>query len=178
MNIYISESEKIYFTKTKEYFQEVISSYSNGNYRSAVVMLYSICICDLLYKLQELKDIYNDSTAINILQTIEATRTTADDKTKWENDLIEAIRKKTELLDMQSYTNLLHLKDYRNLSAHPALNNNYELIAPTKEITIAYIINAINDIFSKPPIFIKSVFGLLTDDLDQKNLICCKIKRN
>ena len=79
MNIYISESEKIYFTKTKEYFQEVISSYSNGNYRSAVVMLYSICICDLLYKLQELKDIYNDSTAINILQTIEATRTTADD---------------------------------------------------------------------------------------------------
>ena len=94
MNIYISESEKIYFTKTKEYFQEVISSYSNGNYRSAVVMLYSICICDLLYKLQELKDIYNDSTAINILQTIEATRTTADDKTKWENDLIEAIRKK------------------------------------------------------------------------------------
>ena len=168
MNIYISESEKIYFTKTKEYFQEVISSYSNGNYRSAVVMLYSICICDLLYKLQELKDIYNDSTAINILQTIEATRTTADDKTKWENDLIEAIRKKTELLDMQSYTNLLHLKDYRNLSAHPALNNNYELIAPTKEITIAYIINAINDIFSRPPIFIKSVFGLLTDDLDQK----------
>ena len=40
MSIYIPETNEIYFAKTKEYFNEVLSSYSNGNYRSAVVMLY------------------------------------------------------------------------------------------------------------------------------------------
>ncbi len=55
--IYLPDSDSIYFAKTKEYFNEVISSYANGNYRSAVVMLYSVAVCDLLFKLKELCDI-------------------------------------------------------------------------------------------------------------------------
>lgn len=61
MDIYFLEADGIYFSKTKEYFKEVVSSYINGNYRSATVMLYSVAICDILFKLQELKDMYNDS---------------------------------------------------------------------------------------------------------------------
>ena len=52
MSTYLPEVEKIYFAKTKEYFQEVMSSYSIGNYRTATVMLYSVAICDLQIKLQ------------------------------------------------------------------------------------------------------------------------------
>ena len=44
MSTYLPEVEEIYFAKTKEYFQEVMSSYSIGNYRSATVMLYSVGI--------------------------------------------------------------------------------------------------------------------------------------
>ena len=51
MTIMIPEADDIYFSKTREYFKEVLSSYANGNYRSAIVMLYSIAICDILYKL-------------------------------------------------------------------------------------------------------------------------------
>ena len=47
MSFGILEIDNIYSSKTREYFREVLSSYSNGNYRSAVVMLYSVCICDL-----------------------------------------------------------------------------------------------------------------------------------
>ena len=68
MSTYLPEVEEIYFAKTKEYFQEVMSSYSIGNYRSATVMLYSVAICDLLFKLQELKDMYNDTVANEILE--------------------------------------------------------------------------------------------------------------
>lgn len=71
MDIYFLETDGIYFSKTKEYFKEVVSSYINGNYRSATVMLYSVAICDILFKLQELKDMYNDSVATRILQKIE-----------------------------------------------------------------------------------------------------------
>ena len=49
MTIMIPEADDIYFSKTREYFKEVLSSYANGNYRSAIVMLYSIAICDILY---------------------------------------------------------------------------------------------------------------------------------
>lgn len=41
-------AEKIHYGKTKEYFGEVLSSYHNENYRSAVVMLWSVAVCDIV----------------------------------------------------------------------------------------------------------------------------------
>lgn len=96
MTVYFAEVEDIYFSKTKEYFQEVISSYSIGNYRSATVMLYSVAICDILFKLQELKDMYNDNVADSILQEVDKSRNEYDNKSKsrWEKELIENVYKK------------------------------------------------------------------------------------
>ena len=170
MSIYLPEIDKIYFSKTKEYFQEVISSYSIGNYRSATVMLYSVAICDLLFKLQELKDMFNDSVAEQILAKVNKSRDEHDNKSKsrWEKELIDDIYHKTKLLDLEAYTNLNHLYDHRNFSAHPALNENYELIMPSKEVTIANIKNILKDILIKPPIFIKNIIEMLTEDLNGK----------
>lgn len=173
MQLNILETENIYNPKTKEYFQEVITSYSIGNYRSAIVMLYSAAVCDMLFKLQELKDMYNDTVATKILEEVEKGRQNLENqsKSKWEWDLIVAIYKKTSLLDDESYNNLEVLYRYRNFSAHPAMNDNFELIAPTQEMTIALIKNTYRDILSKPPIFIKNVVDTLTEDLKTKNEI-------
>ena len=44
-NIQLDKFEsEIKHANTREYFKEVISSYYNENYRSAIVMLYSIVI--------------------------------------------------------------------------------------------------------------------------------------
>ena len=173
MAIYIPEAEEIYFSKTKEYFEEVLSSYASGNYRSAIVMLYSIAICDILFKLQELKDMFNDSVADGILQEVDKMRNDHDNKSKsrWEKELLDNVFKKTKLLDLEAYTNLNHLYDHRNFSAHPALNENYELIMPSKETTIAHIKNTLNNILIKPPIFIKNIVDTLTEDLKDKGEI-------
>ena len=170
MTVYIPEVEDIYFPKTREYFEEVLSSYTNGNYRSAIVMLYSIAICDILFKLQELKDMFDDPVADEILHEINKMRNEHDNKTKskWEKELLESIYKRTELLNLEAYTNLNHLYDHRNFSAHPALNENYELIMPSKETTIAHIKNILNSILIKPPIFIKNITNALTEDLKDK----------
>ncbi|MFC0035379.1 hypothetical protein [Cardiobacterium valvarum] len=48
---------------TKDYFAEVVSCYNSGNYRSAVVMLWSVAVCDLLFKLNELAERYDDTKA-------------------------------------------------------------------------------------------------------------------
>lgn len=173
MSIYIPEIDEIYFPKTKEYFEEVISSYANGNYRSAIVMLYSVAICDILFKLQELKDMFNDPVADEILHEVDKMRNTHDNKSKskWEKELLDNIYKRTNLLDLEAYTNLNHLYDHRNFSAHPALNENYELIMPSKETTIAHIKNTLRNILIKPPIFIKNIIDALTEDLSGKDEI-------
>lgn len=170
MSIYLAEIDDIYFPKTKEYFKEVLSSYSIGNYRSATVMLYSVAICDILFKLQELKDMFNDTIASQILDEVDKSRNSHDNKSKsrWEKEFIDNVYTKTKLLDLEAYTNLSHLYDHRNFSAHPALNENYELIAPSKETTIANIKNVLNNILVKPPIFIKNVINALTEDLKEK----------
>lgn len=170
MSVYLPEVDEIYFPKTREYFHEVISSYSIGNYRSATVMLYSIAVCDILFKLQELKDMYNDTVATEILKEVDKSRNSLDNKSKskWEKELIDNVFKKTKLIDLEAYTNLNHLYDHRNFSAHPALNENYELIMPSKEVTIANIKNVLKDILIKPPIFVKNIIHMLTEDLNGK----------
>ena len=60
-------AESIYNPKTREYFREVLQSRISANYRSATVMLWTVVVCDLLYKLQELRDLHNDTIATRIL---------------------------------------------------------------------------------------------------------------
>ena len=167
--ITLQDEDKIYFSKTREYFREVLSNYYNGNYRSAIVMLYSIAICDLLLKLQELKEIYNDKNATTILDDIDKLRNNnTGSKSSWEKKLVEKIHKETNLLDCQSFAQLNNLYTARNLSAHPAMNDNYELIIPSPETTIAHITNILRNILIKPPVFTSNVINMLTDDIAEK----------
>lgn len=112
--IYLPETDEIYFAKTREYFKEVISSYGIGNYRSATVMLYSVVICDILLKLQELKDMYNDTTAIAILKEVEKEQKESKSKSSWEKSLLDKVRDKTKLIDLKTYSDINHLYDDRN----------------------------------------------------------------
>ena len=166
------ETDSIYFSKTKEYFREVLSSYGSRNYRSAVVMLYSVVVCDLLLKLEELSDTYNDGVAKNILKKV---RDSKNDQTKsksrWEWELIQEIKDKTSFFDLEAYMNLEHLYDFRNMCAHPTVNDTFELYAPNQETVIALIRNTVSTILVKPPVFIKGVIDALTDDLASKREI-------
>lgn len=167
MKLYLVNSENIYFPQIKEYFREIVSSYDNGNYRSAMVMLYSTIVCDLLLKLKELSDVYNDTKAEKILNEINEVRKKKGNSS-WEWDLIESIRDRTELLSDESYATIKHIYDLRNFSAHPAMNDDYELISPTPEMTVAYIKKALDDIFVKPSVFADSIVNRMSDDIAEK----------
>lgn len=162
---YFSESEQIYDSRTGKYFGEVLNTYSNGNYRSSIVMLYSVVICDLIYKLQELYDIYNDKKAREILDTIENSKNNGKTISEWENTLLERIIKETKLIDKSTEETLRHLKNLRNLSSHPALNDKYFLYEPDKDTTISLIRNIFLNIFIKPPIFINNIIEMLSEDM-------------
>ena len=92
------DTNKIYDPRSKEYFQEVLACYKIGSYRSAIVLLNSVCLCDIFYKLQELRDIYSDNIAGDCLKKIEAQ--IAKDKTSpgWEKTLVESVFNNMSLL--------------------------------------------------------------------------------
>lgn len=161
------ESEDIYFPKTKEYFKEVVSTYYNSNYRSSVVMLYSVVICDILYKLKELDERYNNGQAKNILQQVDKSRKSNEDSSAWERQLIDRINKDTKLLDDPTQASIKHLKNIRNLSAHPSVDDEYILYEPSKETTVALIREVLINLLIKPPIFIGNIVDMLTEDLKE-----------
>lgn len=132
-------------------------------------MLYSVTICDLLYKLQELQEVYKDTTAIKILENVKNKREDPNgSKSRWEKQFVDEVYEKTKLLDQQSYTEINHLYAQRNFSAHPAMNENYELLMPSRYTTIAHINNIFDSILSKPPVFTKNVIDMLTNDIADK----------
>lgn len=160
--------DQIYFSKTKEYFDEIEKSYYNENYRSAVVMLYSVVISDLLYKLEELRDYYSDKVAEKILTEINTIRESNPKSSEWENKLIEKIEKETNIIESYTITNLEYLKNIRNFSAHPALNQNNELIKPSREKTLGLIKDMLTGILIRPPLFIKKITENILEDIAEK----------
>jgi hypothetical protein len=158
-------SERIVDAHTKEYFKEVQQSYSAGNYRSAVVMLWSVVVCDLLFKLTELRDMYADLTAASILQTINDKRGKNPYSSDWEKELLEQVKDRTDLLDDPEHDSLVLLHSHRHLCAHPALNSLNVLYQPTPEECRAHLRVALDAVLTKPPVMTKKVFDVLLEDL-------------
>lgn len=179
----------IFSSKTKEYFQEVIQTYYTNCYRSSVVMLYSVVISDLIYKLEELKDVYNDEVAKKILQEIEGLQQANPKSPDWENKLIEMISSRTRLLEISDVENINQLQKHRHLSAHPVLNQTSILFKPSKENVKSHIVNMLKGVLTKPPILSTKIFNELlkdlafnrdrfTEDKDLKRFLVAKYFRN
>jgi len=161
-------AEQIADQRTREYFQEVLGSFINGNYRSAVVMLWSVVVADFVYKLQALRDLYQDPTATSILDSIEAKQKANPTNAEWESFLLDEINSRTHLLETADYQHLINLQKLRHLSAHPVLSGSHLLFAPNKETTRSLIRNALEAVLLKPPIFSKKIVGEFVSDIAAK----------
>lgn len=162
-------SKDIHSHKIRKYFDEVISSYQNGNYRSAVVMLWSVAVCDIVHKLQNLVDIYNDAIAKQILDEMSAAQEANPTSSAWEMSLFEEVFKKTELLDSPEIENLRSLQKQRHLSAHPILNRDRELHSPNKDTTRALLRNTLEGLLVKPPFYTSKILSELLTDLSESH---------
>ncbi|QLG40556.1 hypothetical protein HW560_22275 [Paenibacillus sp. E222] len=159
--------EKIYHHKTKSYFGEIVSSIENGNYRSAVVVLYSVVVCDLVFKLMDLRDIHNDLKAYKILSDLNVEKEDSPVSSTWETNLIEKSFKEAKLLENDVYTHIITLKNYRNLAAHPVINSIDILFEPSKELVETLTLNMLNGLLIKSPIFTKNVFVPFLEEIER-----------
>lgn len=164
-------AESIVDSRTREYFEEVLISFINGNYRSAVVMLWSVVVADLVYKLQSLRDLYQDQTATSILESIERRQQANPTNPDWEIFLVDEINTRTNLFEIADYQHLVNLQKLRHLSAHPVLSSSNLLFSPNKETARSAIRNALEGVLLKPPIFSKKVVQELVTDLAAKKAL-------
>lgn len=160
-------ASQIFDARSRVYFSEVLSCYTAGNYRSAVVMLWSVVVCDLLFKLQHLVDLYGDDKAKAILTEISKLQEANERSSEWESKLVESVAEQTQLLDIAERENLLHLQRQRHLAAHPVVNANFQLHRPNRDTARALIRNALDGLLTKAPILSKQIVGDLVEDLEQ-----------
>jgi hypothetical protein len=166
-----TQKNKIYDRRTRKYFDEVYKSYANGCYRSATVMLWSVVVCDLIYKLQELRDLYGDNNAEKILIETEKARQEDPYSSKWEKELVRKIFERTQLLDTASNHKISLIQNHRHLSAHPVISNEDILFEPTEEMIRSDIRNAIECILEKPSFLTQKILDTIVVDLENiKNL--------
>ena len=167
-----NESKKFYSRKTEEYFKEVYSSYNNGNYRAAVVTLYSVVIVDIIEKLIILDEVFDDKSANKILEDIKKQQLRDPKKPDWENVLIEKVKNQTNLIDEIDYFKISSLKTDRNLCAHPVINNDEKLYTPSYETVSSHIRNMIDSVFTKTPLLSKRILGdIVTEISNKKNIL-------
>ncbi len=152
--------------ETKRIFKEVLSSYYSENYRSAIVILYSVVICDLVYKLQELSNIYNDAGAKTILNDIEKEQRRNAGSSKWEKDIVEKMTNK-HIISTVANAHINSLHNYRNLCAHPVLSENYILFTPDKNLVLGEIISILSEVLVKPAVMTNKIVDVITDDIDK-----------
>lgn len=158
-------SEQIKNSKTREYFKEVLSSFYSGNYRSAVVMLYTCVICDLVYKIKEMKDYYKDKVSEEILDKISVIQTNNPKSSEWEKVLVDEMYKKHRIIEVPEYTNIEALQHHRNLCAHPILNKGAELYHPNEFIVQAHIVNMLEGVLCKSSMISSKLFDSFVEDL-------------
>ena len=162
--------EKIYEPKSKELFRGVYTSYTQEQYRATVVMLWTVVVCDLVYKLQYLKDIYNDSTAIDILNKIEEKQKKNPKNPDWENYLVKEINERTQLITNIEKDNLEYLQKQRNLCAHPIITNENILFKPNKELTRSLMRIALDSVLLKTPLLSKEYTNIILEDFEKKGV--------
>lgn len=162
-----SQKSKIYDRRTRKYFDEVYKSYANGCYRSATVMLWSVVVCDIIFKLQELRDLYSDKTSEKILIEIEALQKDDPYSPKWEKELIKKVFERTQLLDTASNHKIMLIQEHRHLSAHPVISDEDTLFEPTQEMIRSDIRNSIEVMLSKPPFMSQKILSTFLEDLEK-----------
>lgn len=147
-NFSIDESvQLIKNSYTQELFKEVHSSYVIGNYRSAVVMLWSVVVTDLLLKLKDLDSIYNDENAKKILKKIEKQLDENKTSSAWEYELVEGFSKEFNYFGTPELEQLRHLQKMRHVCAHPVINEENLLYKPTKAKVYSLIEISMQSIF-------------------------------
>jgi hypothetical protein len=159
-------SERVYDRRSKAYFDEALRAYRADSCRSANVLAWTAIVCDLYFKLIELRDVHQDPVAASLLTEVQTKQSTAQNKSEWETFLVEEVGKRFSFFETGEKEAMLRLRDIRHFCAHPTLKTStLELYQPSREETAAGLRNALLCVLVKSPLMSTKVVESLVTDL-------------
>jgi hypothetical protein len=167
---------KVHSPKTKELLSEVYNCYGAGSYRSALVTLWTVLISDLFFKLEELSEIYEDAEAGRLISEIETYWKDKPTSSEWEFDLVKRLKEKYEFIPDTLFVQIQHLKDLRNICAHPTFKKGYELFHPNAELCKGAIRTFVEELFAHSPMFHSEISEKLLLDIEENKNIFAKLE--
>jgi len=164
-----SEASRIVNAKSRQYFKEVLSPYIGENYRSSIVMLWTVIVCDLVFKLQHLIEVDSDDIASDILELVKQRQNGNPRSSDWELFLVEQVQERSSLIDIGELESLKHIQKLRHLCAHPVLSETDILYSPNKDEVRSAIRVGLTATLLKHPLSTKNIVDVLVKDLAEKS---------
>lgn len=165
------ELEKVKDKETQKLLEEVISCYSNGNYRATIVTLYTTMIYDLLSKINVLSNYYDIPQAKDLIAEISTKKNHAPKSPQWEDTLLQGI-KRINLVSNEEYDELQNLKINRNYAAHPIVSlradntiDYYEMKSISRETAADMIRKAFEIVFLRDPVIAININEKIEKDI-------------
>ncbi|MDW8681545.1 hypothetical protein Q7W17_05325 [Streptococcus suis] len=157
-------TDEIQNETTKRFLKEVVTNIESKNYRSAIVVLYTTMLYDILKQLEDLRDFYDNDSAKAILSEVYDKKSKSPTSPAWETYLIDEIYKRGFITQTEN-EDLRAIQRLRNYGAHPIIeNDNNKVDITLREIKKSEVIlaqeNAFDIIFSRQ-------FGLGTKYVDE-----------
>ena len=165
------ELEKVKDKETQALLEEVISCYSNGNYRAAIVTLYTTMIYDLLSKINVFSNYYDVQQAKDLMVEISTQKINAPKSPQWEETLLKGI-KNINLVTSEEFDELENLKTNRNYSAHPIVSlksdntiDYFEIKNISRETAADMIRKAFEIVFLRDPVIAININQKIEKDI-------------
>lgn len=152
--------------KSKAYITEAVDAYRGGAYRSAIVATWIAVTFDIISKIRELA-LQGDALANSLIVELDNAISAHNLKKlqTLEDDLLRRAKVDFEFLSGQEYSDLLRLKEDRNLCAHPAFVAEESLFGPEPERVRMHIVHAVRHLLQHQPVQGKSALGRLVADI-------------
>nr|WP_300791387.1 hypothetical protein [uncultured Acetatifactor sp.] len=151
--------------------EEVVSCYANGNYRAAVVTLYTTMIYDLLWKINTLSNYYDITQAKELIDEISKQKSKAPKSPQWEDKLLQGV-KDINLISNEEFGELENLKTNRNFAAHPIVSlksdntiDYFEIKKISRETAADMIRKAFEIVFLRDPVIATNINKKIETDI-------------
>ena len=151
--------------RTKEYLQEVISTYNHKEYRSCITALHATVHIDLLEKYKVLAEYYNDQPYKDFLDDYKSKLESNNIKYSDLERMIITFATDKGILNHVEREQVNQLKVYRDFCAHPVVCKELQLINPTPEQVRAHIRTMFECVFLKDAINYKNLTNDFINDI-------------
>ena len=152
---------------SKNYLNEAIASYRTGAYRASLITTWVAVCVDIIEKVRELS-LAEDPAAKEIEQRLDnIDPNDPNSMLAFERDLLDIACDELQLISTIEKSHLEHLKNDRNVCAHPTFSEDGNQFSPQAELSLSYIVQAANYLLVHPPVKGKVVIQRLFELINE-----------